>query len=181
MRSECFTLRAGGAGCRCFFPGASTFPPLRLPAAFVDRVGDAGFFAFAVFDPFGAVAALPRAAASPSCFKRPAAPSRIRLTCSWRAGTSIHPSAFVCTVPTHRPNCSANATTRCSIASDEVAEVLGFEVAVGRSMHSPFDFRHTDGRRHATHRSCRPTLGGCATPVERSRRGVPWVPVHART
>ena len=29
ISSECLTLRVRGAGFRCFFPGASTFPPLR--------------------------------------------------------------------------------------------------------------------------------------------------------
>jgi hypothetical protein len=165
------------AGARGGFP---VLLPRRIDFPLRPPVPVAGFFGPLV--PLDA-AALPRAAACPSCRKRLAAPSRIRVTCSCSPGPSIHPSALACTVPASRPNCSANATRRCSIASaDGVPEVPGgFCVAVGRSMHSPFDFRHVNGRRHATHRLYRPTAKSrCVRRVERSRLGVPWGPVPSR-
>jgi hypothetical protein len=91
-------------GGRCFFPGASTTPPLRprvlLGAGAPVRVlaGTAG-------------------ASAVRCWSSSAAPSRTRASSSFSASPSIQPAAFACTCPAIRPSCSANASTRSSSPS----------------------------------------------------------------
>jgi hypothetical protein len=122
---ECLIPRAPAGGFRWVLPGASTFPPLRPVApvarhpvvAVAERPGVSSVVCLCA----GVAAAEAEAVPVPTWFNRSAAPSRIRVSSSLRVLRSNQPSALACTVPTIRPNCSANATRRCSTVS--VAEV----------------------------------------------------------
>jgi hypothetical protein len=124
ISSECLMPRAPAGGVRWVLPGASTFPPLR-PVAPVARhpvgavAARAGMCSF-VGVRAGVAAAEADAVPLPTWLNRSAAPSRIRVSSSESVWRSSQPSALACTVPTIRPNCSANATRRCSTGSGAV-------------------------------------------------------------
>jgi hypothetical protein len=94
-----------GMGRRCFFPGASTMPPLR-PRVLLG----AG-------PPVRVLTATGGGASAVSCWSSSAAPSRTRASSFFSPSPSIQPAVFACTVPAIRPSCSANSSTRCSSPS----------------------------------------------------------------